>query len=64
MHQNCEDERAERIIEITKNTCLMALDKTLYQIINCKSYSLSANMMLPLCDAINRAITETKKMAI
>lgn len=62
MHQNCEDEKAEYIIAMTHNTCLMALDKTLYQIMNCKSYAVSANKLLPLGDAINRAVTETKRM--
>lgn len=63
MHQNYEDEKAERIIEMTRSTCLMALDKTLYQIMRCKSYAVSANLLLPLVDAINRAVIETKRMA-
>lgn len=63
MHQNCEDERAEQIIAMTRSTCLMALDKTLYHIMNCNSYAISANKLLPLGDAINRAVIQTKRIA-
>jgi len=64
MHQNCEDERAEQVVKMTRNTCLLALDKTLYQIAKCKSYALSASLLIPVCDAINRAVVETGKIKI
>lgn len=63
MHQNCEDERAEQIIAMTKNTCLLALDKTMFNVMHCKSYAISANKLLSVCDAINRAVIQTKRMA-
>lgn len=62
MHQSVEDEDAERYIEMTQQTCLLALDKAQELISKMTSYSFTSTSMRSLGHQLNRAIQETKRL--